>query len=262
MDQRESITARFSASADTYDRHAGVQETAAEEVARAASSLQGVRRILDVGCGTGILTEKLHARFPGSDICAIDISDAMIARARGRLCRAANVTWVTGDATRVNGMAPFELVVSSSSLHWMSPVAETFQHLSAALNAGGHFVFSLMLDGTLGELHASRRRIAPHKPVGTRLPTAGELQKYLDDAGLRTLNNTRSSLRMVYPSAIDLLRSIHEQGLTGGPFSGDGIHLCRGELEQLVFDYDSHYGNHAEGVPATYEIMYATALKE
>jgi len=261
MGERKSVAGRFSASADTYDRHARIQQIAAKEVNRLVASLSGVNRILEVGCGTGILTQKMLACYPDSTLCAVDISEAMIARARARLSQAENVTWIVGDASTTNGMAPFDLIVSSSSLHWVFPATETFQHLSAAVNAGGHFVFSLMLDGTLGELHASRRRIAPHKPVQARLPTAGEVQELLNDAGFQMLQKSRASLRMTYPSAADFLRSIHEQGLTGGPVSSDGIHLCRRELEQLILDYDSHYRYDEESVRATYEIMYVVARK-
>jgi malonyl-CoA O-methyltransferase len=261
MDERKSIARRFSAAADTYDYHAGIQQVAAKEVTRLVTSLSGVNRILEVGCGTGILTQKIRARFPDSTICAVDISEAMIARARARLSQTENVIWIMGDTSSINEMAPFDLIVSSSSLHWMFPATETFRHLSAAVNSGRHFVFSLMLDGTLGELHASRRRVAPHKPVQARLPTAGEVQKFLNDAGFHMLQKSRTSLHMTYPAAAEFLRSIHEQGLTGGPVSSDGIHLCRRELEQLIMDYDVHYRFDEQGVRATYEIMYVVARK-
>lgn len=62
---------------------------------RSLASVHGTRRILDLGCGTGILTVTLAA--PGRVVVGVDPSPAMITYARQR-SGAAGVAWVEGDS--------------------------------------------------------------------------------------------------------------------------------------------------------------------
>jgi 2-polyprenyl-3-methyl-5-hydroxy-6-metoxy-1,4-benzoquinol methylase len=54
-------------------------------------------RIVDIGCGTGLLTCELAMR--GYDVVGIDPWDAMLAVARSRP-GGERVTWIDGNAVR------------------------------------------------------------------------------------------------------------------------------------------------------------------
>ncbi len=41
--------------------------------------------VVDLGCGTGQLTQRLMRRFPDADIVGVDVSDGMLTEAAGRL---------------------------------------------------------------------------------------------------------------------------------------------------------------------------------
>src|SRR5262250_1993041 len=56
------------------------------------------RRILDVGCGTGILAARLRRELPGARVVGCDFSGGMLARARRR---ARDGGWVRDDAGRL-----------------------------------------------------------------------------------------------------------------------------------------------------------------
>lgn len=69
-------------------------------------------RILDVGCGTGILTATLPA--PGRRVVGLDPSPAMLAYARSRP-GAEQVTWIDGD-TRALPEERFDLILMSGNV--------------------------------------------------------------------------------------------------------------------------------------------------
>jgi malonyl-CoA O-methyltransferase len=89
-----AIAARFSASAETYDRSACVQKAVSERVSEMVARLPEPRQVLEVGCGTGLLTERLLDVLPKAGIHALDVSEGMIKQARSRLKNAGRVTWI------------------------------------------------------------------------------------------------------------------------------------------------------------------------
>lgn len=77
--------------------------------------------VVDLGSGTGILSDRLLRRFPEASVVAIDGAEAMVKKARGRLgSRARRVTFRVGDfrdLKRIAGGERVDAVVSSFALH-------------------------------------------------------------------------------------------------------------------------------------------------
>jgi len=150
--------------------------------------------------------------------------------------------------------------VSSSALHWMYPMTDVMETLAGMLAGQGRLVFALMVRGTLAELSAARQRAAPHKLPKRQLPAALTVQAALAQAGLRIEEERAETRRQTYASAGDLLRQLHEQGLTGGPLARSGRLLNRTDLRHLVRDYETHY-RAGDGVYASYQMAYFRARK-
>jgi SAM-dependent methyltransferase len=94
-------------------------------------------RILDLGCGDGVLTEKLVAL--GARVVGIDNSPHMIAAARQR-----GIDAIVMDARNLAFENEFDAVFSNAALHWIkddpeAPIACAFR----ALRIGGRFVGEL-----------------------------------------------------------------------------------------------------------------------
>ena len=126
------------------------------------------RRILELGCGTGFLTRQLLESFRQAQIDAIDISAAMIEQARREVGFNDRVHWHVCDVRDYQAPTLYDLIASSSSLQWMQPLHDLFVHLASMLRPGGRLLCSLMVEGTLGELHRLRREIAPLKISAAR----------------------------------------------------------------------------------------------
>ncbi len=99
------------------------------------------RRVLDVGCGTGLLTEKLAPLV--REVVAIDKEPAMLAMLRDK--QLANVTVRSVDlnddaALSAPWLSDFELIVASSVCAFLPRYEHTVAMLARALSPGGLFV--------------------------------------------------------------------------------------------------------------------------
>lgn len=245
------IGQRFSAAAETYDRHARPQLALAQAVISMLPEMYP-EQILELGAGTGQLTRLLTERFPEVLIDAVDVAPKMVTHSRIKFSRFPHINWQVGDAQIFRGQNRYPLVVSSSALHWVTDLRMTCENIYDGLEFGGTFALGMMLQGTLRELHALRREIAPEKTPALSLPTYEETWGCLEAAGFHLERRKHSEEEIIYDDAESFLRAIHEQGVTGGKVSAGHAPLNRSELSQLIVEYQESFAS-GHGVRATYE---------
>jgi SAM-dependent methyltransferase len=145
-----------------------------EALFAAELGLDGSGRLLDVGCGPGILTVRLAHLFEGA--VGLDPDPAMIAEGRraARERGTANITWIQARAEELPAVAPgpYRLVTFGQSFYWTDevPVAEAVYDM---VEPGG----ALVIVG-----HKAEGRAVPPSPEAPRIPhdEIGELvRKYL-----------------------------------------------------------------------------------
>ncbi len=114
-----------------------------DEVAAAtAGLLSPVRRVLDLGTGTGETARRVLARHPDAALTGIDESEGMLAAARTVLGPAADLRVARLEDELPSG--PFDLVVSALAVHHLDGPgkADLFRRIAAVLAAGGRFVMA------------------------------------------------------------------------------------------------------------------------
>jgi trans-aconitate 2-methyltransferase len=121
--------------ARTYDETSAPQQAWATEVLARLEGITPHATVLDVGCGTGRVTEALLALVPQGRVLAIDASPEMVALARKRLGDRADV-WCQ-DALGLDLHAPVDAIVSTATLHWVTDHDCLWKRLAAALRPGG-----------------------------------------------------------------------------------------------------------------------------
>jgi trans-aconitate 2-methyltransferase len=138
--------------AETYDRTSKPQQRWANEV---LSRLIGVDRdatVLDVGCGTGRVTEHLARLVPGGRVLAIDASEDMVALASERLGERAEVSRC--DVLELDLEAEVDVVFSTATLHWVTDHDALWPVLARALKPGGRLEAQCGGEGNIEQVRA------------------------------------------------------------------------------------------------------------
>ena len=107
-----AIIASFDGASRSYDGAADIQSIVAEHMLADVAQF-APRSILDIGCGTGLLTALAHQRWPEAAITAVDASPAMLDMARAKVPSA---RFVRADAAKLDLGERFDLVFSSMVL--------------------------------------------------------------------------------------------------------------------------------------------------
>jgi SAM-dependent methyltransferase len=90
-------------------------------------------RILDLGCGDGVLTHKLVAA--GCNVVGVDADPAMIAAAQAKGLDAR-----LGDARALDFAQEFDAVFTNAALHWVGQPEVVTAGVKRALKPGGRYV--------------------------------------------------------------------------------------------------------------------------
>ena len=87
-----------------------------------AAGVPNVRRVLDLGAGTGLMSAFIHARCPDAEYTLVDISMQMLAQARQRFQGLPNFRYMAQDLARLDEAAglsegDFDMIVSGLAIH-------------------------------------------------------------------------------------------------------------------------------------------------
>ena len=108
------------------------------------------RSSLDIGCGTGVLCEILHAQ--GIEACGMDLSEGMIGVARERN---PEIHYEVANMVTYRPERQFDLVTCTGDAlnHIISPgdIGRVFENVHAYLSDSGYFIFDLLNEDEVPE---------------------------------------------------------------------------------------------------------------
>jgi malonyl-CoA O-methyltransferase len=130
----------FDDQAEVYDSAAFVQIEVARRLAKRLSG--NPKRILEIGCGTGLLSELLLARFPNAELVLTDISPNMLAQAQARLGQGATYRLMDGQWPETP--EKFDLIASSLAFQWFDDLPGALARLGGLLAPGGVLAFATL----------------------------------------------------------------------------------------------------------------------
>jgi SAM-dependent methyltransferase len=162
-------------------RLAVVDEVLAERVAG------GALRVLDAGCGDGLITLALAKRYPGCSFLGVDVREGLLnaARARAHARRRLNVRFQHADVTRKLPEGGFDVVLAIECLEEIEDDRAALRAIAAALAPGGMLLVQVP--------ERTWRAILPGSPSMWRDQVrqgygADELSEVLQEAGLEAVS--------------------------------------------------------------------------
>lgn len=189
-------------------------------------------RILDLGCGDGVLTEKLAAL--GCQVVGVDSSPDQVAAAQARGLDARVV-----DAHHLPFDGEFDAVFSNAALHWMPLPEAVIAGVWRALEPGGRFVGELGGAGNIAAVQEalqtalSRRGVDLQQVSPWYFPDEAEYRSKLEQAGFVVMSIDRFPRPTPLPGDIrDWLETF--AGSFVGPFSDDQRNQVMAELAELL----------------------------
>jgi len=119
-----------------------------------------VERVLDLGAGTGLMTEAVLARHPDAEVVLLDGAAEMLEQASARLS-GANATFVVADLREELPAGPFDAVVSALAIHHLEhdENRDLVGRIAQVLRPGGIYVNAEHVAGPTPWLERTYRRL-------------------------------------------------------------------------------------------------------
>jgi malonyl-CoA O-methyltransferase len=231
---KERVARAFLRGRQSYDREAVVQRAVNDRLLLLLDRGQGrVRRVLEVGCCTGMLTEEIARRYTPELLFVNDLVEQFFETVSVRLSGAYRPRlrpWF-GDIERCELPGELDLVVSSSTLQWLDDLDGFFARMAGALVPDGRLVFSMFGRETLGE-------ITELTGVGLRYPSFRQVRDGLDQR-FRIDHGEVIRDRLSFPDPLAVLRHIQATGVGGV----GGYTWTPRRLEQFCQGYRRRFGD-------------------
>ncbi|MDQ2068620.1 class I SAM-dependent methyltransferase [Natronospira bacteriovora] len=148
--------------------------------------------LLDVGCGTGLLLDRLKVAVPGVSLTGIDPSPGMLARARERLGDAVTLAQAPAEQLPFPDGA-FDVVVSSSAFHYFRQPQAAVNEMARVLRPGGRLLLTDWCRDFL-TMRLFDRWLHWRDPAHFRTWNQQEMRGFLGTAGFQSIQTERYRL--------------------------------------------------------------------
>jgi ubiquinone/menaquinone biosynthesis C-methylase UbiE len=185
---------------DNYDKYLRplLFEPYADDLVRRLQ-LKPAMRVLEVACGTGIVTRKLLGRIPGdATLVATDLSEQMIAIAEQRVSPDPRLAWQPADALSLPfDAASFDAVVCQFGVMFFPDKAKGLTEMRRVLKPGGQLLLnawdSLLANPVVDTVHQALAQAFPSNPprfltVPYGFDDRNTILQLVSDAGFRDVH--------------------------------------------------------------------------
>jgi len=202
--------------------------------------------ILDIGCGTGSITEGMAQKTgPSGQVTGLDRDERLLSEAIARYRACSSLRFQVGDAISMVFAGQFDIVTAARTLQWIDRPTLALERMKAALRAGGVAVvldydhadnswepappaaftqfYRAFLDWR--EAHQWSNRIASQLPDLMRAAGFGEIQVLTSDEVVDRSDQTEG--RHLWSNVIQSL----------GPTLVEAGYISNDQLETAAADY-------------------------
>jgi len=207
--KKDLIHSRFKKHLKDYDKNAKIQKLMAEKLITLCDKKK-YKNILEIGCGTGLLTKEIVKNIEFENYTAIDIvedCEPFIKNIDER------IKFVCGDVEKISYLTPTlscssgegaNLIISNATLQWTNNFEDTVNSLKSILAPKGELVFS-----TFGK--ENFREIFYIIGTGLKYYSENELKEMFNDA----IVYPQEIHIMSFKEPIDVLKHLQLTGVNG-----------------------------------------------
>lgn len=255
---KELIRERFGANFGRYNRLALVQQKICAELARLVQQYRvcgcgdsdgGVKRVLEIGAGTGFLTSRLVPLAPVAQWFVNDlVPDA--GKYLAKYLTDNDVEYLWGDAEQIEFPAGVDVIASASTVQWFDDMVGFLRKASQATADGGWLVLSTFGSDNFKEIRATTGEGLDYLPLD-------ELKRMTEESGYEIVYACEYIETLCFDTPTDVLHHIKATGV-------NSIRKTRWNRGQLA-DFDSAYRRQFPaadgGVQLTYHPIIILARK-
>lgn len=237
----------FNKAALLYDQHSNIQQQAGLTLIELIKTHRtSIQKIIDLGCGTGVTTEKLALAFHHQKFYAIDIADQLLEQAKSRLVPL-GICVSAADFEEYNSSGQvFDLAFANMALQWSNNLSALFTRIYSILENNGLLAFSLPLVGTLTELSDfAINHFFSHQ----------QITAFLQQAGYKNIDFSCHTLTPHFDSLYSAVRSLKAVGANYAHQKKQGTFDKSMLTQKKGYTLTYHLGyfiaeKHAPGIPA------------
>ena len=205
----QEVGKSFEKSFARYGKTALVQKRIASRLAQLTLKRVNsgeVKRVLEIGAGTGFLTEILAAEIKNAHWFLNDLSERSFDYV-GRIFETPP-TFIAGDAQIQELPSDIDLIVSSSCFQWFDSLGDFIEKLARSSSKNSIMAFSTFLPDNFREIRAL---------TGKGLNYVGivGIEAMLKRAGFELLCAEAETVKLEFEKPVDVLKHLRDTGVTG-----------------------------------------------
>ena len=260
---KKAARAAFNRAASSYDAVAELQLEIGNRLLERLDIIKMIpSTILDVGCGTGTVTQQLAQRYRRASIFALDYADQMLTVTNSKKTWRQkywqrNLQVVCGDAEKLPVKSQsIDFIFSNLTLQWCNNLDQTFVEFRRILKPGGLLMFSTLGPDTLKELRSSWQKIDSHQHVHSFIDMH-DIGDAVLRAGLTDPVMDMENFTITYSDVKQLMRELKQLGAHNASPQRSQHLTGKSHFKQLLSNYQQY---RQDGLyPASYEAVYGHA---
>ena len=234
---KDLIQKRFAKNLDTYNDNAKIQKKMAERLLSFLDR-KDFNDILEIGCGTGFLTQLVNDGFNFNTYTANDIVESC-----EKYVKEINpkINFIPADIEKAveNSDKKYDLIISNAAFQWVENLESFIKLLVSKLNEGGILLFSTFGPENFREVNFVLGKTLPYY-------SANELQEIIKDYK----NIVEQEMHvMAFKTPKDILKHIKSTGVN----ALEMVSWTKTDMQK----FENGYNNFCSGIPTlTYHPIY------
>ena len=253
--ETDVVAQGFSDAATTYDAWSQPLAFVAEKLVNFLP--KEASRVLDVGCGTGLMTQHVKEKYPNAHVLGIDPAIGMVELCRQKWKEDPKTQFVVSQIEKFSSPRLFDLIVGTCSFQWFSDKTAAVRAIAASMVKGGTLAAAIPVGNNFSEFYESYTAA-----TGSQLPWSSSLyvdwRPIFESNGLSIDRWSVEEIPILVPEPSYILDFMRGIGTLPSNLRGDSPESLSC-IKRLTEYYQNHFAG-TVGVRMTWCILYCTCV--